>query len=166
MSDNPFITKGFLRKKRFCVTCGVQAEKDWTECPFCAPAQDAGGGGAPQKTQFMMVGPAMTGGGGGGTQQLLGWLVPLEGASKGTLYVLKTETTIGRDPTKCEILFADDTLISSEHAKIVAEDGHWVLVDNGSTNKTYVNGQVIDKHDLIDNDIIKMGMTVCKFKEL
>ncbi len=160
MSAGPFIEKGFIRKKRFCVTCDQVMDKTWDKCPFCKAPEPA----APQKTQFMMTGQA--GGLEAETMHLLGWLVPLEGASKGRLYTLKAETSIGRDPTICGIVFADDTLISSEHAKIVAEDGFWVLIDNGSTNKTFVNGNAVDKHELIDNDIIKMGQTVCKFKSL
>ena len=42
----------------------------------------------------------------------------------------------------------------------------WVLRDVGSTNGTYVNNRRVDRHELVDNDFIKFGSAMCKFKSL
>jgi pSer/pThr/pTyr-binding forkhead associated (FHA) protein len=41
-----------------------------------------------------------------------------------------------------------------------------VLKDAGSTNGTYVNLKRVDRHELVDNDIIKFGSAMVKFKSL
>jgi pSer/pThr/pTyr-binding forkhead associated (FHA) protein len=40
----------------------------------------------------------------------------------------------------------------------------FVVQDGGSTNGVYVNERRIDKHELVDNDVITMGKTTFKFK--
>ena len=42
----------------------------------------------------------------------------------------------------------------------------WILRDSGSTNGTYVNNRRVDRHELVDNDFIKFGSAMCKFKSL
>ena len=56
--------------------------------------------------------------------------------------------------------------LALKNAEIKAENGIWVLRDTGSTNGTYVNNRRIDKHELVDNDFIKFGQAMCKFKSL
>jgi pSer/pThr/pTyr-binding forkhead associated (FHA) protein len=104
-----------------------------------------------------------TGGGPTGVQ-LLGWIVPLQGPQRGELFTLSPNTTIGTDP-KCTVVL-NDKFMSSKHAEIKAENGIWVLRDSGSTNGTYVNNRRIDKHELVDNDFIKFGSAMVKFKSL
>jgi two-component system, cell cycle response regulator len=103
-------------------------------------------------------------GGGAGSMQLLGWLVPVSGAQKGQLFTLAPHTTIGTDP-KCQVVLTDGYM-SSRHAEIKAEGGVWVLKDLGSTNGTYVNDRRVDKHELVDNDFVKFGQALVKFKSL
>ena len=50
-------------------------------------------------------------------------------------------TTIGRDATN--MIPINDGTISRFHAKLFFQNGQYVLVDLGSANKTYVNGQEI-----------------------
>jgi pSer/pThr/pTyr-binding forkhead associated (FHA) protein len=96
--------------------------------------------------------------------QLLGWIVPLQGPQKGELFTLAPVTTIGTDPKSTVVL--NDKFMSSKHAEIKAEGGVWILKDLGSTNGTYVNNKRIDKHELVDNDFIKFGSALVKFKSL
>ena len=73
-------------------------------------------------------------------------------------------TTVGTDP-KCTIVL-NDKFMSSRHAEIKAENGVWVLRDSSSTNGTYVNNRRIDRTELVDNDVIKFGSALIKFKSL
>ena len=112
------------------------------------------------KTQALVL----DGQGGPGSVQLLGWLVPLQGPQKGELFTLQPATIIGTTPD-CTICLSDK-FMSSKHAEIKAENGMWILRDTGSTNGTYVNNRRIDRHELVDNDFIKFGMNMLKFKSL
>lgn len=60
--------------------------------------------------------------------------------------------TLGR--VESADLQIDSTRVSREHAQIVSESGHYVLVDQGSTNGTYVNGKRIERGVLADGDTI------------
>jgi pSer/pThr/pTyr-binding forkhead associated (FHA) protein len=42
----------------------------------------------------------------------------------------------------------------------------FTLIDNNSTNGTFVNERRVQRHELIDNDVIKFGKTDCKFKTI
>ena len=160
----PVITKGFwIFAKKFCSQCEQQLDKSWDQCPYCqqiaaqviaAPARQA------LKTQAFV----MDAGGGPGSLQLLGWIVPLQGSQRGELFTLSPVTSIGTDP-KCNVVL-NDKFMSSKHAEIKAENGVWVLRDVGSTNGTYVNNRRVDRHELVDNDYIKFGSAMLKFKSL
>ena len=64
---------------------------------------------------------------------------------------------IGRHPSN-QIVFADDKHVSRHHAKLQFIGGDFVLVDNGSANGTYVNGQRIQvPTKLKSGDVILMG---------
>jgi len=159
----PVITKGFwIFKKKFCSQCEQQLDKSWDQCPYCqqiaqqvvaAPMTKA-------KTQAFV----MDASGGPGSLQLLGWIIPLQGSQRGELFTLAPVTTIGTD-AKCTVVL-NDKFMSSRHAEIKAENGVWVLRDSGSTNGTYVNNRRVDRHELVDNDFIKFGSAMLKFKSL
>ncbi len=158
-------TTGFwIFKKKFCMQCEQQLDKSWDACPYCAQmAQQAAA--APAKLQALKTQAFMLDAtGGASSMQLLGWLVPLQGPQRGELFTLAPVTVIGTDP-KCQIVLADK-FMSSKHAEIKAENGMWVLRDSGSTNGTYVNNRRVDRHELVDNDFIKFGSAMCKFKSL
>ena len=67
--------------------------------------------------------------------------------------------TIGRAGDNAVVLDRDD-FASAQHARIEAQrDGLW-LVDLGSTNGTFVNGDRIDgRRRLRDGDVVKVGDT-------
>jgi len=161
----PIRTSGFwFWKKKFCTQCEQQLDKSWDACPYCAQiAQQAVA--APAKLQALKTQAfVLDAQGGPGSMQLLGWIIPLQGPQKGELFTLQPVTIIGTDP-KCNIVL-QDKFMSSKHAEIKAENGMWVLRDSGSTNGTYVNNKRIDRHELVDNDFVKFGSAMLKFKSL
>jgi hypothetical protein len=160
----PIISKGFwIFKKKFCSQCEQQLDKSWDQCPYCQQiaAQVVE---APQKKALKTQAFVMDASGGPGSLQLLGWIIPLQGSQRGELFTLAPVTSIGTDP-KCNVVL-NDKFMSSRHAEIKAENGVWVLRDAGSTNGTYVNNHRVDRHELVDNDFIKFGSAMLKFKSL
>ena len=160
----PLREKGFLFKKKFCTQCEQQLDKSWDACPYCAQiAQQAA---IPDVKRQAMKTQAfvMDATGGPGSHQLCGWIIPLQGPQRGELFTLSPKTTIGTDP-KCTVVL-NDKFMSSKHAEVAAENGVWVLRDSGSTNGTYVNNRRVDRHELVDNDFIKFGSAMLKFKSL
>lgn len=158
----PIKTVGFFRRRKVCTQCNTELDKTWDSCPYCAQAAAgqpaaAAGPSKPLKTQAFMVD-------GGSTRQLLGWLVPIDGPQRGELYTLAPLSTIGTEPT-CHVVLTDQ-FMSTKHAEIKAENGIWMLRDLGSTNGTYVNDQRISQRELVDNDFIRFGQSVVKFKSL
>lgn len=161
----PIITKGALFwKKKFCTQCGNQLDKTWDACPYCAQAAAEAAAAAKPKAPMKTQAFVLDAGGGGGSMQLCGWIVPLQGPQRGELFSLTPATTIGTDPSCTVVLH--DKFMSSRHAEIKAEGGVWVLKDLGSTNGTYVNDKRVDKHELVDNDFVKFGSALVKFKSL
>lgn len=67
-------------------------------------------------------------------------------------------------------IFIDDKVVSTEHAIIEAVEDpkrknkaiHYIE-DLGSTNKTYVNGEEIERVKLNNNDTIRIGWVTFKF---
>jgi TolA-binding protein len=163
LNPNPPVkTVGFFRRRKVCTQCNTELDKTWDSCPYCAQAaagqqQPAAGPSKPLKTQAFMVD-------GGSTRQLLGWLVPIDGPQRGELYTLAPLSVIGTDPT-CHVVLSDQ-FMSTKHAEIKAENGLWMLRDLGSTNGTYVNDQRISQRELVDNDFIRFGQSIVKFKSL
>lgn len=161
----PIRTSGFwFWKKKFCTQCQQQLDKTWDACPYCQQIA-AQAAAAPAKLQALKTQAfVMDAHGGPGSMQLLGWLVPLQGPQKGELFTLQPNTIIGTDPKSTIVL--QDKFMSSKHAEIKAENGMWVLRDSGSTNGTYVNNKRVDRHELVDNDFVKFGSAMLKFKSL
>jgi hypothetical protein len=159
----PVLTRGFwIFAKKFCSQCEQQLDKTWDGCPYCAQIaqQVVQAPAIKAKTQAFVVDAL----GGPGSMQLLGWIIPLQGPQRGELFTLSPVSVIGTDP-KCTIVL-NDKFMSSKHAEIKAENGVWVLRDSGSTNGTYVNNRRVDRHELVDNDFIKFGSAMLKFKSL
>jgi FHA domain len=160
----PIRTTGFwIFKKKFCTQCNTQLDNSWDRCPYCAQMAVQAAApkpAAPMKTQAFV----MDANGVPGQLQLLGWVVPLSGAQRGQLFTLSPTSSIGNDPTCTVVLH--DRFMSGKHAEIKAENGIWVLKDLGSTNGTYVNNRRIERHELVDNDFIKFGGAMVKFKSL
>jgi hypothetical protein len=100
---------------------------------------------------------------GGAAGAAIGWLVPLKGPHRGELITLKPQSVIGKDPA-CEVCI-NDAFLSARHATIRAQNGVFVLEDH-STNGTFVNDRKVTRHELVDSDFVKVGQTLLKFKAL
>jgi len=83
---------------------------------------------------------------------------------RGATYTLSSVLAIGRLEDN-DIVIDDDSFISSHHARIeVRLEGTWV-VDLGSTNGCFVNGQrVADERSVRKGDRIQVGSTVLEMR--
>ncbi len=81
----------------------------------------------------------------------------------GERYELAGElTVIGRRET-CDICLADAG-ISRKHAVITSFGNHFVIIDQASSNGTYVNGIRVTRQVLETGDVILLGNTSLTFK--
>jgi hypothetical protein len=124
-----------------------------------APAPEAPKPGGPMKT--VMIGA-------GGDQDgfpIVGWLVALNGVDAYKTQRLKPGLTkIGTAPPADIVV--NDGFMSTEHCQITCSPAGFTLIDNGATNGSYVNDRKVQKHDLVDNDVITLGKTNFKFKSI
>ena len=72
-----------------------------------------------------------------------------------TFHPTGERTTIGRSP-ECEI-FLDDVTVSRRHAVLIAQDGRFVIEDQGSLNGTFLNRHRIESGELADGDELQIG---------
>lgn len=84
----------------------------------------------------------------------------LSGARAGQTEVYeKSRILVGRKPSN-DLAFDvhGDLDVSGDHAEIREQSGRWFIVDNGSTNGTYLNGLPIrDEAPIKDGDVIGFG---------
>ena len=74
-----------------------------------------------------------------------------------------TEVSIGR-ADECTICVTTDQ-VSRKHATVQGILGKYFIVDNRSTNGTFVNEQKVERAKLMDGDQIRVGKTVLKYTE-
>jgi uncharacterized protein YegL len=126
---------------------------------MAAPMPEAPKPAGPMKT--VMIGA-------GGDQDgfpIVGWLVPLNGQNAyQTMRLRSGGTKIGTAPP-CDLII-NDGFMSTDHCMIQCSPQGFTLIDGGSTNGCYVNDKKIQKHDLVDNDMITLGKTNLKFKSI
>lgn len=81
----------------------------------------------------------------------------------GKRFVLdKSPTRVGRGADSQIVLEGDS--VSRRHAHLERRAGAWYVVDDGSTNGTYVNEEQIAREQLLNNgDRIKVGPSILKF---
>jgi len=77
------------------------------------------------------------------------------------MYVSHERLKIGRSADNDIRL--DDATVSSHHAEIIQSPAEVFIRDCGSTNGTYVNGTVVDRHKLNDDDVIVIGKLTISF---
>lgn len=66
----------------------------------------------------------------------------------------------GKDPQKCDFVISGNNAISRFHATIKRINNEYYLIDNNSTNHTYINGCILDsniKYAIHDRDIVKFA---------
>jgi len=95
------------------------------------------------------------------------WLVVRNGPRTGTQFGLgmSRPNVIGRDPNKADIIIDEDS-VSREHARVRHENGQFVIYDMASTGGTYVNGNVVQRQMLYDNDRINLGRVELVYKKV
>ena len=75
-----------------------------------------------------------------------------------------TRITVGRRPEK-DIALTWDNDVSREHAQLLRKGEGWTIVDEGSRNGSFLNGQpVTGRHPLRDGDVLRFGDTVVLFR--
>jgi pSer/pThr/pTyr-binding forkhead associated (FHA) protein len=87
-----------------------------------------------------------------------------EGPMKGTKFEIHTPlTNVGRGPHN-DVSLQDET-VSDSHAKILKREGSWWLVDQGSTNGTYVGGRRVQgEQQLVGAPDVRFGSIKMMFK--
>jgi hypothetical protein len=80
-------------------------------------------------------------------------------------FLLRTDAAfaIGRDRRR-NTLAVPDPALSSQHFKIVPDEGRFFLLDLRSTNGTFVNGERAQVHELESGDQIHAGQLECSFR--
>jgi hypothetical protein len=150
----------------------------WDVCPYCQEMQASmkpGPGSimpmAPSGLGTAMIdvsqlGPLAGERGRGSTdksREVCGWLVAMNGAHKNEDFRLRTGKNVIGTAADCDIVLTDKK-ISRKHATIRFEGGEFQIADLDSSNGTHVNDEKVQKHDLIDNDVIKLGDIEFEFK--
>lgn len=177
------LLKGAKKEQGKVCPNGHVMHPSWDQCPYCLEMQQAmmaggGGGGMAMPPPSMGQGTAMVnigdlGGssaekGRGSTdksREVCGWMVALNGQHKGEDFRLRVGKNVIGTAADCDIVLSDKKL-SRKHATIRYEGGEFQIADLDSSNGTFVNDEKIQKHDLIDNDIIKLGDIQFKFKSV
>ncbi len=85
------------------------------------------------------------------------YLKAISGLFEGQKYTFSNPMTIGRNPGNS--IHIAEKLVSRNHARIVHEDGKFIIRDENSANGTFVNGNKIEDCTLKDKDRIKIGNT-------
>lgn len=86
-------------------------------------------------------------------------LVILNGAGSGRRFeVCDKVLTMGRSD-RCDIVLSDDQRVSRVHAEIVPDCGNCAIIDAGSRNGVYVNGERTERALLRPRDKIRLGDT-------
>lgn len=172
------LLKGRQKQQGKVCPNGHVMHPSWDTCPYCLEMQQAmmGGGGGIPPPPAMGQGTAMInvsdlGGvagerGRGSTdksREVCGWMVALNGQHKGEDFRLRVGKNVIGTAADCDIVLTDKK-ISRKHATIRYEGGEFQIADLDSSNGCFVNDEKIQKHDLIDNDIIKLGDIEFEFK--
>ncbi|HAM14752.1 MAG TPA: hypothetical protein DCP91_02590 [Eggerthellaceae bacterium] len=85
------------------------------------------------------------------------------GNDRGRVFDLPArDMTVGRDASADIVV--DDLKVSREHARLTYSGGAWSVLDLGSSNGTYLNGQrVAGQQQVANGDKIKLGDTTLVF---
>ncbi|MBM3665829.1 MAG: FHA domain-containing protein [Actinobacteria bacterium] len=128
---------------RFCGSCGGALPDPATQTQATEPIEAPVELDATPPGPVPHLGPALA--------------VRLQGGRTGEFFPLTGQvTTIGRSPD-CDI-FLDDITVSRAHAQVREEPAGFVLVDDGSTNGTYVNRRVLEEAEILaDGDEVQVG---------
>ena len=82
-------------------------------------------------------------------------VIYVQGNEQQTLSLNRTPYTVGRKVDR-DLVIADPR-VSREHASIVAENGEFFVIDQGSKHGTFVNGERVERRKLERNDRLEFG---------
>lgn len=135
-----------------------------TPPPFTpAPTPFDSGAG---ETSVLGVGAGETSVLGGGSSQPSATLIRRKNGE--TVTISKPGFSIGKERSKVDFCVPDNNSISRNHASIVYKGGVYYIVDNNSTNFTYVNGNKITARQevrLNSGDKIKLADEEFEFRQ-
>ena len=86
---------------------------------------------------------------------MIGLLLKFKNSEIKTIETEKADISIGRNPNSD--IHIDNLGVSKQHARIVKQDGLYVVEDLNSTNGTYVNNKRVARAILNNNDEIHIG---------
>jgi hypothetical protein len=89
---------------------------------------------------------------------------PAGGGGDQRTYELQTPVTLLGRGTDCDLRLVDPG-VSRHHAELRVENDQVVLVDLGSTNGTFVNGQPVRRVVLSDGSHVSLGRTTLVFRQ-
>jgi hypothetical protein len=127
------------------------------EEPVAAAAPAAAPAG-PMKTMALNVNVS-------GGAPAVGWIVATSGKHADQTFKLKPSRTLIGTGSDCDVK-VEDQFMSSHHCEVRFENGNFKLFDLGSTNGIVVNDKKVREHELIDNDLFRLGRTEFKFKSI
>ncbi|QEH34698.1 Sensor protein ZraS [Aquisphaera giovannonii] len=91
-------------------------------------------------------------------------LFVIQGADQGKRFEFQTTTVaLGRDNSNAIRLH--DTEVSRRHAELRQDEDSYRLIDLGSANGTYVNGQLVSQAPLHSGDRLQLGSTILLYHE-
>jgi Protein of unknown function (DUF3662)/FHA domain len=117
------------------------------------------GRGFPGRPRLLVSGP-----GAQGVQAGPGAAMTADGDGDQRTYELQTPVTLLGRGTDCDLRLVDPG-VSRHHAELRVENDQVVLVDLGSTNGTFVNGQPVRRVALSDGTRISLGRTTLVFRQ-
>lgn len=157
----------------YCANCGQPIPDDANFCPHCgAPVsrpesadRAVDGRSVDQTTASIEVGAL-------DRQEALedvpelrpgtGMLAVVRGPNAGSRYLVDRDTTtIGRHPDSH--IFLDDVTVSRRHAEVERDGDTLSVIDLGSLNGTYVNGERVDSRELRTGDEVQVGRFKLRF---
>ena len=84
------------------------------------------------------------------------WLMVVAGSGRvGERFRVLATTTVGRSPDSD--VFLDDVTVSREHAVIFNDSAGVRVEDKSSLNGTFVNGERVERSELVDGDTLQIG---------
>jgi hypothetical protein len=126
--------------------------------PVAAPPREPEAPRAPQRTMALDVSA-------GGKALMVGWIVGTNGHRANQTFKLKPSRTIIGTSPDCDVQ-VEDQYMSTKHCEVQFNGSTFKLVDLGSTNGIIVNDKRVKEHELVDNDMFRVGRSEFKFKSL
>ena len=78
-----------------------------------------------------------------------------------------TVIRIGRNPSMCEVAFAEDVTVSRYHANLMREGNGYRIFDERSTSGTWVNERQVPEYgtQLLDGDEVHLGAVHLRYRQ-